>query len=108
MHESDPMSVLGIGCQSIWLLSHIAREDLHDSMPFVMINTPTSSFPADTCIQLHVGWWWQCKGEICIWERERESQSIRTYSLKKKKKIEETNRISSNVRAPDTLVNNNT
>ena len=48
MHESDPMSVLGIGCQSIWLLSHIAREDLHDSMPFVMINTPTSSFPADT------------------------------------------------------------
>ena len=56
MHESDPMSVLGIGCQSIWLLSHIAREDLHDSMPFVMINTPTSSFPADTCIQLHVGW----------------------------------------------------
>ena len=41
-------------------------------------------------------------------ERERESQSIRTYSLKKKKKIEETNRISSNVRAPDTLVINNT
>ena len=47
--------------------------------------------------------------EKYAYERERESHSqSEPIHLKKKKKIEETNRISSNVRAPDTLVINNT